>query len=71
MEAARLRRLTVSDDPGAHLRQQRGAGEEAILLALRDTQVGEDHLRILLQRQVDGVAQGELQRGGFLRESAG
>ena len=71
MEAARLMRLTVSDTLAAHLRQKRGASEEAILLALRDTQVGEDHLGILLQREVDGILEGELQRGGFLREPAG
>ena len=55
----------------ADLRQEGGARDVAILLALRHAQVGQNHLRILLERQLDGVAQGELERRRFLREGAG
>jgi len=55
MEAARLRRLTVSDTLPPTCGSSARRGEEAILLALRDTQVGENHLGILLQREVDGI----------------
>ena len=55
----------------ADLRQQRGARDVAILFALRHTQVGENHVRILFKRQLDGVAQGELERRGILGKSAG
>ena len=53
-------------DVAAHLRQQAGAGHRDILLALRDVQVGQDYVGILLERQVDGVLEGELQRCGLL-----
>ena len=56
---------------GADLRQQGGAREVAFLLALRHPQIGQNHPRILFERQLDGVAQGELEGRGILGESAG
>ena len=45
------------------LGEQRGAGDEAVLLALGDAQVGENHQRILLQGEGYGIVEGELERG--------
>ena len=50
------------------LREQAGPRQAAVLLALRDLQVRQDYLRVLLERQSDGVFQRELQRRGVLRE---
>ena len=55
----------------ADLRQEGGARDIAILFALRHTQVGQNHARILLERQLDGVAQGELEGRRILGKSAG
>ena len=56
---------------GADLGQQGGARNAAFLLALRHPEIGQDHPRILLQRELDGVAQGELEGRGILGKSAG
>ena len=55
----------------AGLRQEAGAGHQALLFALRHAQVGEDDHGVLFEREVDGVAQGERKRRGFLRRRAG
>src|ERR1019366_2083538 len=55
----------------ADLRSEGGAREIAFLLALRHAQIGQNHPRILFERQLDGVAQGELEGRGILGESAG
>jgi hypothetical protein len=47
------------------LRQESGARHVLVLLALGHVQVGDLHLRILMQRQLHGVAQREAQRGIF------
>jgi hypothetical protein len=62
MDDSRLTRLTNSLPR---------ARDVAFLLALRHPQIGQNHLRILFERQLDGVAQGELEGRGILRESAG
>ena len=56
-------------DVGAGLRQQGGAGRQALLLAARHPQVRQDHLRALFERQVHGVAQGELKGSRILRQA--
>ncbi len=57
---------------GAGLGQEGGARDVAILLALRHAQVGQNHPWILLERDFDSVAQGQVERRGFLlSESAG
>ena len=56
---------------GLDLRQERGARETAILGALRDTEIGKNHARILLQRKLDGIAKGELEGRWILGKSAG
>ena len=52
------------------LRHERRAREQAILLALGHAEVGQNHARVLLERQLDGVAQGELEGHGILSEGA-
>ena len=56
---------------GVDLRQEGGARELAILFALRHIEIGQNHARILLERQLDGVAQGELEGRWILGKSAG
>src|ERR1039457_4179427 len=51
----------------AGLRQESGARQGLVLLALRYVQVGHLHLRILIQRQLYGVVQREPYRRGVLR----
>ena len=53
------------------LGQELGAGDEAILLALGDFEVGEDHLGILFERQIHGILEGQIQGGGWLLRQAG
>ena len=70
MADSRLTRLTVSLACALAC----GSRAERAMLrscsALRHAQVGEDHARILLERQLDGVAQGEFEGSGLLCESA-
>ena len=69
MADSRLVRLTVSAAwrwPAA----QCGAGDIAILPGQRDPEVGEDDTRILLERQLHGIAEAEFEWGGFLGEGA-
>ena len=49
-------------DIAVRLRQQGGAGDRAVLFALAHGEVGEDDLRVLFQREYDGIAKGELER---------
>ena len=46
------------------LRQQRGARDLTIAIAFEDQQPGDDTLRILMQGQLHGLLQGELDYSG-------
>ena len=53
-------------DGAVRLGQQFRAGPQTILLALRNLQVGQNHLRVLLKRQPYGVLESNLERGSIL-----
>mgnify|MGYP001550390731 CR=1 FL=1 len=55
------------------LRQQGGTGNDGLLLPLGDIQIGDLHLRILLEGKLYGVAQGQTERltRGLLRPGGG
>jgi hypothetical protein len=60
--------VVASAEGAVHLGQQGGARHARILPALGNVQVGQNHLRILPQRQGDGVFEAELERCGILRQ---
>src|SRR4029077_11151741 len=55
-----------ADDVGPELR----ACNVPVLPALRHAEVRQNHLRVLLQGQLYGIAQGQLERSSVLTESA-
>src|ERR1035438_663369 len=60
----RLARITCGFcEPRAET-EPAGDSHQPPLFALRHAQVGENHLRVLFQREVHGVAQGERERSG-------
>ena len=56
---------------GIDLGQEGGARQPAILITLSHIEIGQNHARILLERQLDGVAKGELEGRWILGKSAG